>query len=171
MIGVCVKCGERFEIDDNEKLSDYQCHCGGNLIVEGAEVKSTKSEFKNIQRGITKGITNGIKAVKSDKKRGKIKIKSREKPKEKDKLIDCLDCGQKISRKAIECPNCGRPTGRKLDSEWLLIAIILPPVGFLGGIYFAVKERKDAIPMIFFSIAAAIGYWILIFTLLMQGFR
>ena len=32
-------------------------------------------------------------------------------------LVDCLDCGHKISQRATACPNCGAPGQRHLSSD------------------------------------------------------
>ena len=72
MIGVCVECGKRFEINENENLSDYQCSCGGRLL-NGLE----DSEFKRINN-----------------EKGPIIPKS-------TNLIECPDCGKKLAIKSV----------------------------------------------------------------------
>ena len=92
MIGVCVECGKRFEIDENENLSDYQCSCGGRLL-NGLE----DSEFKRINN-----------------EKGPIIPKS-------TNLIECPDCGKEISNKASLCLNCGFPTGIHFMTQWHVV--------------------------------------------------
>ncbi|MCC7559965.1 MAG: hypothetical protein KO318_05995 [Methanobacterium sp.] len=92
MIGVCVECGKRFEINENENLSDYQCSCGGRLL-NGLE----DSEFKRINN-----------------EKGPIIPKS-------TNLIECPDCGKEISNKASVCLNCGFPTGIHFMTQWHVV--------------------------------------------------
>lgn len=93
MIGVCVECGKRFEIKDNENLSDYQCSCGGRLL-KGLE----NSEFNSGQNK-----ENCLKSIKTTN------------------LINCPDCGHDISNKATACPNCGFPTGIDFMIQWHIV--------------------------------------------------
>ena len=48
MIGVCVECGKRFEIDENENLSDYQCSCGGRLLKGLEDLRNNLAHAQDI---------------------------------------------------------------------------------------------------------------------------
>ncbi len=49
-----------------------------------------------------------------------------------------------------------------VGDSWLLVAILLPEIGFLAGLYFAFKGKKKAWTIVFLSICFSIVGFILL---------
>ncbi len=85
-------------------------------------------------------------------------------------LIECSECGKKISSKAKECPSCGNPiaattveqTGKKWKGSQLIGVIIL----IIGAIWLIVKlgAGEDALTAAIFT---AVGLFLYVFSRLM----
>jgi len=122
----CTDCKKEYELEKGQKISDFQCECGGKL----------RRVFPKVAQ-----------PNKSKKK------------KEEAKLDKCPLCKHEISSIATTCPNCGHPTKRDVGIIWILIALLLPFVGVLAGVYFAVKERSGGFAVISFSVLGFLLYY------------
>lgn len=65
VVARCVKCGKKYELESNEKLSDFQCECGGELSSNGValeflEPKKPKNEPKSWDEQTTGAKVGGI---------------------------------------------------------------------------------------------------------------
>lgn len=65
----------------------------------------------------------------------------------------CSKCGTKNEDNAVYCQHCGEKINfsedineenKRIDSLWLLVAILIPIIGILGGLYYAWKGRKGS---------------------------
>ena len=86
-------------------------------------------------------------------------------------MVFCKECGVKNPDHAVYCQGCGNKIkiypnnksntkieSKKLDSMWIVAAILVPIVGLISGIYYYSKGRKGADTVILVSIAVwAIG--------------
>ena len=75
------------------------------------------------------------------------------------KLISCPVCKHELSSNAVTCHNCGNPTGKNVDSMWVVIGLLVPLAGLLGVTYFAAKEMKGGMAIILFSVVGFLFYY------------
>ena len=59
----CVKCGKEYELESNEKHSDFQCECGGELTSNGlateiVKIKKINKPPKDIKEDLDKQSKN-----------------------------------------------------------------------------------------------------------------
>lgn len=95
-------------------------------------------------------------------------------------LIKCIECGKEISDKADACPNCGfkldldsRVKGNEMMKEQikkkerhkndfgliaLLLAVLIPIVGFIMGIIGTVKGKTYCMIAILVSVFSFVAY-------------
>ncbi len=84
----------------------------------------------------------------------------------------CKECGSENDNGAKYCQNCGSPLieenkkddKNRIDSMWLVVAILLPIVGIFGGLYYAWKGKEGAWAVVGLSIFV----WFIFFLLIMS---
>ncbi len=55
-------------------------------------------------------------------------------------LIQCKECGKRISKNAVSCPYCGEPVPRKKGTPWFIwVVVVVFGLVFIGQI----QEEKD----------------------------
>ena len=83
-------------------------------------------------------------------------------------MVFCQECGTEIKDdNAKHCQECGAKIGRgnevstkiaspkkenRIDSMWLVVAILIPVLGVLGGLYYAWKGKEGAWAVVGLSI-------------------
>ena len=100
----------------------------------------------------------------------------------------CKECGKELDEKSKFCSECGIEINNnessisensakneseneeglllEINSGWIAVAILLPFIGVIGGIYYAIKGKRGAGRLLFASI---IIWIILAFIFIMAG--
>jgi len=159
MLARCKECGKEYELDRGENPSDYQCECGGKL---NYNENTTVDSAKKVYSKFTNKIKSEVDYISENNK--KMEAAYKKKLRDQNRLIKCPLCNHDLSSNAVVCLNCGNHTKRKVeDQAWILIALVLPFIGFLAGTYFGVKERKGWMGIIVFSVIGVIFYIVLVY--------
>ena len=93
-------------------------------------------------------------------------------------MVYCPECGTEIKEEnAKHCHECGSKIGignevsttrsspkkdARVDSIWLFVAVLLPFIGIVGGLYFAWKGKGGAWAVVGLSIFAWLIWWLLL---------
>jgi DNA-directed RNA polymerase subunit RPC12/RpoP len=145
----CSKCGKEYELEPGEKISGFQCDdCGGELrVILPAPVKKGTDQ----PRICPECKSENLPENKFCQECGK--------PLPEGTLIKCPDCGHAVSMKAKTCPKCGRTIDEGIASSWYLLAILIPLLGILAGMYFATKKERGALTVIILGFVAMVIYY------------
>lgn len=127
---ICKDCNGYYKLQDGEKPEDFtnKCACGGNLryAIDIEMVGENQLIHKQTKNNEHKNKFEQHPQHNGTKENGN---------KKHNNLMDCPDCGSKISKSAKTCPNCGVKLKNAKDVSPGLALILGFGLGPLGYIY------------------------------------